>query len=269
MLKNVKILEFGDYLESPWGMHSNKYKHAWYWFRNVWNLEHFYMIFTNKTFVYGWWNQWKVYFVINIISQYKLCWYQSIIFLLTYVPCRYLEKIATFCKIEKHCGCVCIMTAVFCLKTNKSCCQGCDGQAQTVLVIMWQKCYGCVCVMTAVCLKTNKSCCLGCDGQAQIVLVMWQNCYRCVNIMTAVCLILLPRVWWSSPSSVRNSWPQFLYNLARVKCMHCQAYVGEGLGMRPKKCWLDWPDRPYLPCRPYIFLLIFPTRIFLVAHVFK
>ena len=27
------------YLESPWKMHSNKYKHAWYWFRNVWNCE--------------------------------------------------------------------------------------------------------------------------------------------------------------------------------------------------------------------------------------
>ena len=29
------------YLESPWEMHSNKYKHAWYWFKNVWNFEHF------------------------------------------------------------------------------------------------------------------------------------------------------------------------------------------------------------------------------------
>ena len=29
------------YLESPWEMHSNKYKHAWYWFINVVNFENF------------------------------------------------------------------------------------------------------------------------------------------------------------------------------------------------------------------------------------
>ena len=25
------------YLVSPWKMHSNKYKHAWYWFSKLWN----------------------------------------------------------------------------------------------------------------------------------------------------------------------------------------------------------------------------------------
>ena len=25
------------YLESPWKLHSNKYKHAWYWFSKSWN----------------------------------------------------------------------------------------------------------------------------------------------------------------------------------------------------------------------------------------
>ena len=34
--KKSNNLEFGDYyLESLWEIHSNKYKHAWYWFRNV------------------------------------------------------------------------------------------------------------------------------------------------------------------------------------------------------------------------------------------
>ena len=29
------------YLESPWETHSNKYKHAWYWFINVWHFVNF------------------------------------------------------------------------------------------------------------------------------------------------------------------------------------------------------------------------------------
>ena len=29
------------YLDSPWEMHSNKYKHAWYWFRNLLDLKNF------------------------------------------------------------------------------------------------------------------------------------------------------------------------------------------------------------------------------------
>ena len=29
------------YLESPWEMYSNKFKHAWYWFRNLWTFEYF------------------------------------------------------------------------------------------------------------------------------------------------------------------------------------------------------------------------------------
>ena len=40
--KNVKTLELGDYyLESPWEMHSYKYKHAWYRFRNLTHFENF------------------------------------------------------------------------------------------------------------------------------------------------------------------------------------------------------------------------------------
>ena len=37
------------YLESPWEMHLNKYKHAWYWFRNLWNFANL----GNKTILYS------------------------------------------------------------------------------------------------------------------------------------------------------------------------------------------------------------------------
>ena len=29
------------YLHSPWGMHWNKYKHAWHWFKKLWNFKNF------------------------------------------------------------------------------------------------------------------------------------------------------------------------------------------------------------------------------------
>ena len=52
--KNKKCQHSGIwslYLRSPWEMQLNKYKHAYYWFRNLWN-------FRNQTILYGWWNQW-------------------------------------------------------------------------------------------------------------------------------------------------------------------------------------------------------------------
>ena len=42
MYKNFKIIELHySFLDSPREMHSNNYKHAWYWFRNSWNFENF------------------------------------------------------------------------------------------------------------------------------------------------------------------------------------------------------------------------------------
>ena len=35
--KNSKSFISLQYLESSWKTHSNKYKHAWYWFSNSWN----------------------------------------------------------------------------------------------------------------------------------------------------------------------------------------------------------------------------------------
>ena len=75
--KRQKLQDYGIwwlYLETPCGMHSNKYKHAWYWFRKCVKSWEFW---ETKRFCMNLWNKWLrakycviVFTVITLFAVY-------------------------------------------------------------------------------------------------------------------------------------------------------------------------------------------------------
>ena len=69
LFKNFNILKFGDYyLESPWQMHSHKYKHAWYWLRKLWTFDNL----GNTTILHQWLHQWPPRAKYYYFCQYNI-----------------------------------------------------------------------------------------------------------------------------------------------------------------------------------------------------